>query len=236
MASTNAPFTRSDWNNIVDDINDRRTGCGYSDGLLSLLPENSIWTIANVIAARNSLLDTCNPPPTFSEPVIKWTKAMVEELENAISNCDCGCTESLLDSYRSLDGQNSAWGNYATTGQVSFSGYWNEEFTSYNESFSQSYDFTPIIGHFLANEMVSGISATCYIRAYYYAHNVIEGGWLYDTWDVPVGQIVVACGGYAVSAPSGTYNYSLPQNYSAWDSAGITIADCPFQTAGVSCC
>ena len=75
------------------------------------LPEvaaGHIWLLGDIIAVRNKLEWMCrNGPEILGRTLVKWKQEIIDELNDAIDNCDCGCTQALVDDMRSLHGQAS---------------------------------------------------------------------------------------------------------------------------------
>ncbi len=79
------PFTFDDWKAIVDRVN--ALSCVGTH-----LPEPTSpkrWSVADIVSVRNKLAAICANHPTFSAATVKWTQAVIDELNTAITNCQC---------------------------------------------------------------------------------------------------------------------------------------------------
>ena len=83
-------FKRSDWNSIIDQVNALITSCGSAVAQLTEVPTDHIWSVADILVVRDALTQLCNS--TFSADTVKWTQAIIDEINNAIANCQCGPT------------------------------------------------------------------------------------------------------------------------------------------------
>ena len=84
-----APFKRSDWNGILQQINALITANGLSAAVLPTVPNGHRWSTADIQAARNKLNEISLVPLVFAAPLVKWSQAIVDELNAAIRNCVC---------------------------------------------------------------------------------------------------------------------------------------------------
>ena len=96
-------WTRAKWNDIIRRINERIEQC-QSGTPLEEVPEGHIWSVADIIAVRSRLEGMCRNEFDFSADLVKWTQTLIDELDDAIDNCDCGCTQALVDDMRSMHG------------------------------------------------------------------------------------------------------------------------------------
>ena len=82
-------FKRSDWNDIIDRANGLINTCNNTEVTpLNHVSENHIWTRADIEAVRSKLTELCSNA-SFSAPLIKWTQAIISELNAATENCEC---------------------------------------------------------------------------------------------------------------------------------------------------
>lgn len=97
-------LTLDEWNGILTDINtlaaDPPTGCTAKEPL-PLVEAPHIWTLADIIAARNKLIEIC-PDTEFNinldyEYNQRWREILITELENAIDDGWCGCVVPCED-------------------------------------------------------------------------------------------------------------------------------------------
>ena len=84
-----APFKRSDWNGILQQINALITANGLSAAVLPTVPNGHRWSTADIQAARNKLNKISLVQLVFAAPLVKWSQAIVDELNAAIRNCVC---------------------------------------------------------------------------------------------------------------------------------------------------
>jgi len=232
MSSSSVPWTRYDWNNIIQDVNDQIESCGGEVPPLSEVSPNHKWSVGDIVAVRNKLIEICDDPPSFSAPLSKWTTEMVDELENAINDCLCeGCNESTLDGYRAIDG-NEGTGFYPTVGDPTWGGYWDEKYENFYPNYSQSYSWLERVGQIWFPEGIIGINITCRLRFGYFYWNGSQIVWTED--ETTVGSIISDCNGMIVSAPSGVFYRTFPVNSFPFGGgiSGFTYWD----TAGVACC
>ncbi len=84
-----APFKLSDWNSIVQAINALIAKSSSSTPSLPIITAPHRWSVADIVAARNALIAICTNGPTFNAATVKWTQAIVTELNTAIADCVC---------------------------------------------------------------------------------------------------------------------------------------------------
>ena len=109
---------------------------------------------------------------------MKWKQEIIDELNDAIDNCDCGCTQALVDDIRSLHGQASYV--YHTSGNTQWlynewfdegDGHWHFQWT-----YKQDYDFAVAIGMGYGQQGMMGVGHTCRFH--------LE--WWYWPWEGPM--------------------------------------------------
>jgi hypothetical protein len=84
------PFKLSDWNGIITDVNNKIDDCDCELPYLPLADSNHLWSAADIVAMRTTLQNLCiGSSPTFTAPLVKWSQAIVDELQTAISQCSC---------------------------------------------------------------------------------------------------------------------------------------------------
>ena len=84
-------FTRSAWNSIIDQINALIASCGSGVAPLSEVAPAHIWTVQDILAVRSTLTQLCTSSnPSFSAVTVKWTQAIIDEINAAIAGCQCG--------------------------------------------------------------------------------------------------------------------------------------------------
>jgi len=97
-----AAFKRSDWNQIIQQVNDIRanppSGCDPLDPIDEVGP-NHIWTFGDIQEVQDALIETCETI-TFSETPELWKQSIIDEINDAMSQvwCDCQCSEPPIPS------------------------------------------------------------------------------------------------------------------------------------------
>lgn len=83
-------WTRADWNDLIGRINALADqGCIIAEPLEEV-SEGHIWLVQDITDARDKLTEICDNAPTFAAETVKWTQAIIDELNDAIENCECG--------------------------------------------------------------------------------------------------------------------------------------------------
>jgi hypothetical protein len=83
------PWTRDDWNDIIQRVN-AISDSGCSSGTpLPEVAENHIWTIDDIELVRGRLTQMCSNSPSFTTDLEKWKQEIIDEIEEAIENCQC---------------------------------------------------------------------------------------------------------------------------------------------------
>jgi hypothetical protein len=86
-------WTRADWNDLIGRINALADeGCDIAEPLEEV-PEGHIWSVQDITDARDKLTEICANAPEFSAETVKWTQAIIDELNTAIDGCECGGCE-----------------------------------------------------------------------------------------------------------------------------------------------
>jgi hypothetical protein len=81
-------FKRSDWNAVIQAVNDKNDSLGHPVAYLQLVGPDHLWSTSDVIAVRAKLQALCTESnPVFTADTTKWTQAIVNELYDAITNC-----------------------------------------------------------------------------------------------------------------------------------------------------
>jgi hypothetical protein len=92
-------WTRDDWNDIIQRINNLSQnppeGCDSLDPL-DEVPENHKWSVGDIVAIRDRLLEICEDNvfevELFSPTgTAKWTQSIIDEINAAIEAGWCGC-------------------------------------------------------------------------------------------------------------------------------------------------
>ena len=91
-------WTRDDWNDLIGRINGLADdGCIIAEELEEVF-EDHIWSVQDIIDARDKLTEICANSPTFSTETVKWTQEIIDELNDAIDNCECiSCPVGYVD-------------------------------------------------------------------------------------------------------------------------------------------
>ena len=83
------PFTREDWNGMIARFNDLADR-GCTDAVqLPEVPEKHRWSVTDIEDVRDALTAMCNDAPVFSASLRKWSQDIIDELNDAIDNCEC---------------------------------------------------------------------------------------------------------------------------------------------------
>lgn len=232
-------WTHDDWNDIIRRANDLIGPCDYAE-YLDPLPEveaGHIWSASDIGAVRNRLQWMCrNAPEDWCERV-KWKQEIIDELNEAIDNCDCGCTQAVVDDMRSIDGRSSYVPYLLYPAQFTknewFGGddHWHFQWT-----YRQDYDFTIAIGYGYGQPGMNNVRHAAKWHIEYW----------YDPWDpyqLPeyitevhdLGIVDTNCDGTVTSAPSGTFIKVFPVDYRLLVQPGgypFTV----WNTANAGCC
>jgi len=91
-------WKRTDWNDIIDRINGLADeGCVIAEPLEEV-DEGHIWTVQDITDVRDKLTAICSNSPSFSVETVKWTQAIIDELNQAIDDCQCqGCPVAYIE-------------------------------------------------------------------------------------------------------------------------------------------
>lgn len=93
-------WTRQDWNNIIQQVNDlaqnppEGTDCEPLDTLSEVDPEH-IWTRGDITSVQDKLIEICKDN-TFSAELRLWAQDIIDEINAAIANGWCDCEEECL--------------------------------------------------------------------------------------------------------------------------------------------
>jgi len=231
-------WTRAKWNAIIQQVNDRIEQCQEGDPLPEVV-SGHIWTPGDIIAVRNKLEGICRNEPEFSADLVKWKQEIIDELNDAIDNCECGCTQALVDDMRSLHGQASYvphwWGNISWVKNEWFVGepdnHWHFQWV-----YQADYDYFEAVGGGYGADGMHGVGHTCIFR--------VE--WWYWPWEGPseylsseeeIGRVQTNCDGMVTAAPVGTYVKAFPVDYRvAMQPIGGTGPRTVWDTADAGCC
>ena len=229
-------WTRDDWNDIIRRVNDLAEECSLGD-LLDEVPENHVWSVADITAVRNWLEDNCANSPPFSAELVKWKSDVIDELGEAINDCECGCTQATVDDAVSLHGQASWLPLSAENGSLTVNQWWDEDTQHWHEqwTYTRDYDWTGGVGTGYGIPGLTGIRHRCYVELSWYDGFTYQEH--YSTVD-ELGFAVADGNGILTSAPSGTYTKIFPVDHritmpvvttaatfaTTWDTLGAACA------------
>jgi hypothetical protein len=84
-------FTRAAWNALIKSVNALISGNSLTADPLAEVKKNHVWSKADVTVVQNKLKEICTNGPTF-DSFAKWSQKLIDELEKAISECECTTT------------------------------------------------------------------------------------------------------------------------------------------------
>jgi hypothetical protein len=82
-------WKRTDWNDIIDKINALISQCNDDVAPLDYVPENHKWSVTDIIVARDTISAHCSNAE-FNTELKKWKQEIIDELNTAMGDCDCG--------------------------------------------------------------------------------------------------------------------------------------------------
>jgi hypothetical protein len=92
----NGPYEIDQWNLLIRDVNDilqgppeGSTNCDPIDPI-DEVTDPHIWAIADVTEMRDKLKETC-PDIDFSEELVLWKEAIIDEIEEQMEEAWCNC-------------------------------------------------------------------------------------------------------------------------------------------------
>ncbi len=227
-------WKRSDWNGIIQRINELSTNPTSGHTALDPLeevPEDHKWSVNDINIVRNRLLEFC-PENTFIADTIKWTQDLIDEIETAIAAgwCfDALCSENgtvieivVPDS----DGTTFSDWPYPT---YSTSALNCPEFTGPQYLFAETKAATFFNGMQVARAGVSGRKWEAWRVNYNSAGEKISETQIYlhpydqeHSWNQTQG--VIDCDGVIRDADRDSYNVLCAQAYGYWACVGTDIA------------
>lgn len=104
---SNTPFKRSDWNAIIQQVNDilqnPPDGCDPLPPIDEVGP-NHIWTFGDIEEVQEALIATC-ATIEFEETPELWKQSIIDEINDAIGEawCDCVCDEPPIPAEDGLE-------------------------------------------------------------------------------------------------------------------------------------
>jgi hypothetical protein len=230
-------WTHEDWNDIIRRVNDLIGPCDYAD-YVTPLPEvaaGHIWSATDISAVRNRLQWMCrNAPEDWCEQE-QWKLEIIDELNEAIDDCDCGCTQAVVDDTRSLH-ERASYVPYLLYPQQFTKNEWlgGDDHWHFQWTYRQDYDYTIAMGRGYGARGMSGVGHFCRFTL----------SWWYWPWEGDVqfvtivddlGTVECNCDGVVTAAPSGTYIKTFPVDYRLLTQPGggpFTV----WNTAGAGCC
>lgn len=227
-------WTRDNWNGIIRQVNDRIEQCQAGDPLPEVR-EGHIWSVADIAAVRDKLTEICDNAFEFSTELLKWKQDIIDELNDAIGACDCGCNDARVADVRAIHGMASyvystnGWGEWHKNEWLGGDEHWHFQWT-----YTHHYDYTPSIGGGYGCSGMSGVGHVLFMHV----------AWIYEPWEGPsefcslnedIGYIPTNCAGAVTSAPSGTYVHAFPMDYRL-SYGGPSYDDTRWDTQGAACC
>jgi len=107
-------WTRADWNDIIQRINDLAqdpdAGCDPVATLPEVDPEH-IWTNTDIQQVRDKLTEICDEN-LFSAELRLWAQEIIDEIEAAIANGWCGCEDCIPECSNAYGAAVSYLGSY----------------------------------------------------------------------------------------------------------------------------
>jgi len=231
-------WTRAKWNDIIQRVNDLIGPCDYAD-YLDPLPEveaGHIWSATDISVVRNRLMYMCRNAPESDEwcERVKWKQDIIDELNEVIDNCDCGCTQAVVNDARSIHGRSSYVPYLIYPQQFTKTEWFDGDHWHFYWTYRQNYDFTIAIGYGYG---WSGLNNVGHLAKWHIEY------WLYPYQGAPtfhsdvfeLGVVSANCDGVITSAPSGTFVWTSPVDVPMYSQPGgypFTVWD----TANASCC
>ena len=84
-----SPFKRDDWNAVIGDVNALiDSGCTGAPKL-SQIGHKHVLTFDDIENVRDTLALICANQPSFDSTERRWTKAVIDEINAAIADCQC---------------------------------------------------------------------------------------------------------------------------------------------------
>jgi hypothetical protein len=230
-------WTRDKWNYIIQQVNDRIEECQSGDPLPEV-PEGHIWSVEDIVAVRDKLTEICRNGPQFSAALVKWKQDIIDELNAAIDECDCGCTETQVEYMRSIHGLSSyvpcSWGNIRWEKNEWYDE--GDEHWHFQWTYQADYDYSAAVGGSYGSAGMKNVGHTCKFRIEWWSWPW-EGPMEYLSDESVLGSVQTNCDGIVTSAPVGTYVKIFPQDYRvAMQPIGGTGPYTIWDTAGAACC
>ena len=122
-------WTRTDWNDVIDRVNEKISTCRSGSENLPHVDPNHIWKKSDVILVRDKIAELCSDT-NFTELKL-WTQKIIDELNSALDNCDCNgggltcvaCDAPTFTMDLPYDGTEGGHELFLTGLQVASSGY-----------------------------------------------------------------------------------------------------------------
>jgi len=227
-------WTRAKWNDIIRQVNDRIEQCQAGDPLPEV-SEGHIWSVDDITAVRDKLAEICDNDFEFSAELLKWKQDIIDELNDAIDACDCGCNDARVADVRALHGRASyVYHANGSGGWHKDEWFGSDEHWHFQWTYTHHYDYTPSIGGGYGCSGMSGVGHTLKMHV----------AWLYEPWGGPpefcsldedIGYIPTNCNGIVTSVPSGPYVHVFPVDYRL-SYGGPSYDHTTWDTQGAACC
>lgn len=94
MASADQPYTRQQWNNLIEDVNELARACDEDE--LDPVEPNHRWGKRDVEEVQDKLIEVCGDNEPFEPIEDHWSKQKIDELEAAIEAGECCCEEDSI--------------------------------------------------------------------------------------------------------------------------------------------
>ncbi len=231
-------WTHDDWNDIIRRVNERAEQCEPGDPLPEA-PAGHKWSMSDIMEVRGRLEWLCRNAPESWAETWKWKQAVIDELNETIDDCVCGCTQTLIDDMRSLHGLSSYVPYLLYPTQFTKNEWFIEEpdgggHWQFQWTYRQDYDFTIAIGYGYGQQGVNNVrhAAKWHIEYWY---DPWGGSPEHITEVHDLGIVDTNCDGTVTSAPSGTFIKVFPVDYRLL----LQPSGYPFtvwDTASAACC
>ena len=228
-------WTRAKWNDIIRRVNERAPECWYEGNPLEEVPAGHIWSATDIWAVRNRLMWMCRNAPESEDwiDLLKWKQDVIDQLNDTLDNCDCGCTQALVDDMHSIHGMASYVPRVDGTAHLDHNEWFVGEPDNhwhFQNVYRKDYDFTEAIGGGYGAQGMHGVGHTVkfHLEWWYWPW---EGPMEFHSIEEAIGYVQCNCDGEVTSAPSSTFIYPFPVDYrllmtptgwsyTVWDSAG----------------
>jgi hypothetical protein len=224
-------FKRSEWNAIIQAVNDKITACESELPLLDEAGINHRWSVADILAVQNTLSELC--PNTSFDPFIplRWKQSTFNYLQEAIENCNC-CDQELLASVIALNGTPATIPHTFTSSLTPP----NPELSQLVWIYHADGSFEPSLGQFLGfPNIYAGFKGVLYVRLWIVPYDPEYNPPYERILETAVFflQAFTDCAGHVYAANSDSYSFSI-------GAISVTVLeerlDITWMTGGSSCC